>query len=116
MVEQIQIEVSEIRELVKTPTSENFQAANAKLESLASSLSQIYAARDTAALLSTPGIRDFLRSLPSEMARIRTLMEAPSSFYKALDNLRAVHFGAYERSGSMRSLETRPLARTVVHL
>jgi hypothetical protein len=115
MLEQIKREVCELRQLVLTPTPHNFQIANSKLEALAAFLSRLAAAPDQT-FLSKPDVRDFLRRVPAEMARIRRLMEAPSTFYQTLDNLRAVHFGAYERSGTMRSLETRTLARTVVHL
>ena len=115
MLKKLQSEVSEIRELVKTPTPENFQAANSKLESIAASLNGL-SAESCRKVLSQPDTREFLRRLPAEMDRLRVLMEAPSIFYQGLENLRAAHFGAYERSGNLRSLETRSLARTVVHL
>jgi hypothetical protein len=115
MFQEAQSEIEEIRRLVLTPTPQNFQTVNTKLESLAGSLSQMMATY-TEGTLENPGSRDFLLRLPAEIARIRTLMEAPSVYYRSLENLCAMYFGSYERSGSMRSLQPAPATRTLAHL
>lgn len=104
-----------MRALALAPTSENFAAINGKLESLAAFLSRTATASGPAALRD-PKLRDFLQRLPAEMARMRSLMQAPTLFYQGLETIRALHFGSYERSGNIRSLESNSATRTLIHL
>jgi hypothetical protein len=115
MLESAQKEVQDIRELALTPTPGNFQAINTRLESLTAFLDQIVQVQEPV-LLRDPGLRDFVKRLPVEMAHIRNLMEAPARFYQELETIRTLHFGSYERTGVLRSLEPRPSARTLIHL
>jgi hypothetical protein len=115
MLQAAEKEVREIRQLALTPTPANFQAIQSKLEGLAALLSQAIANR--AVLPSdTAQLRKFLTQLPVEMGRLRVLMHAPAYFYQQLETIRAGHFGSYERSGALRTLDSKPLARTVMHL
>src|SRR5579885_3198043 len=115
MLEAAEKEVREIRQLALTPTPANFQAIQSKLECLAGLLSQAIA--NQAVLPSdTAQLRKFLTQLPAEMGRLRVLMQTPAHFYQQLETIRAVHFGSYERSGTLRTLGAKPLSRTVMHL
>jgi hypothetical protein len=113
MFEEANHEVHAIQELVLVPTPHNFQSANNKLEWLAAFLSRLSASPDGVPPAAT---RDFLLRIRAEMARLHTLMSQPVMFYQSLETLRAVHFGSYERSGNMRSLEPTTHVRTIVHL
>lgn len=115
MLELGQKELEEIQRLVLDPTPANFQAITANLESLSANVSKAVMNPD---LLRRDAIRAraFFQKLPSELARVRTLMGAPVAFYRNIEAIRTAHFGAYERSGELRSLEAKPPARTVVHL
>jgi hypothetical protein len=115
MFEFAQTEVEEIRRLALDPTPANFQTIEAKLEGLAASLSRFLTDPDPL-LREAPAARAFFEQLPVEMRRLRVLMHSPLAFYRGLDALRAAHFGSYERSGEMRSLELHPVSRTVLHL
>lgn len=115
MLELGQTEIEEIRRLVLDPTPANFQAIQAKLEYIASTLSRVLADPEPI-LRERDSACTFLQQLPREMARVRVLMHAPLAFYQGLQSIYVTHFGAYERSGEMRSLTAQPFSRTVVHL
>jgi hypothetical protein len=115
MLQDAQTEVQELRALALNPTPDNFQAIQVKLESLATYLSLALNAPPSG-IDETAGWRVFLNQLPFEMSRLRTLIQAPVSFYERLDTIRTLHFGSYARSGEMHSLEAKPFSRTVVHL
>lgn len=115
MLESAQAELAELRRLALSPTPANFQHIQARLESLAAALSRALA--DPEPLLRDPvPIRTLLQSLPSELQRLHSLLQAPVSFFRGLDALAAAHFGAYGRSGDLQSLQPKPTSRTIVHL
>lgn len=115
MLKAAEREVQEIGQLVLRPTPANFQAIQSKLEILAGLLSRAMA--DPAALSADAReFRHFCEQLPAEMSRIQALMAAPAMFYQRLETIRALHFGSYERSGAVRSLDFKPSTRTVMHL
>jgi hypothetical protein len=115
MFDAVENDVAEARELALDPTPANYQDINVKLQSLAAYLAQCIASPDSN-WLAEQRTQQFLRRLPSEMARLRLLMEAPLQFYAGLAAIHAQHFGAYERSGAVRCLESKPSGKTVVHL
>lgn len=115
MFEEARREVHAIRELALNPTPHNFQRINNKLEWLAAVLSRLANSPDRVSSAS-PEARDFLMNLRTEITRMHVLLRQPTMFYQSLETLRAMHFGSYERSGSMRSLEPTSFVRTVLHL
>ena len=115
MLESAQREVAEIRELALHPSPVNFELISAKLQLLAGFLSHTKASQDPG-LLADKNAQEFFSRLPAEMARLRLLMQAPLNFYAGLTAIRAKHFGSYERTGSLRSLEPKPSGKTIMHL
>lgn len=115
MLELGEPDIEQIRRLALDPTPANWQAIQTKLQAVAAALSSALADPDPLSR-ETAVTREFLRRLPAELARVQTLMHAPLAFYQRLETLRMNHFGAYERSGALRSLEAKPFSRTVLHL
>lgn len=116
MPELAHTQFEEIRQLALDPTPANFRAIEAKLETLAFNLSAILANPESVSSEEAGTTRRFLQQLPEATTRLQNLMHAPLAFYQTLDQLRAAHFGSYERSGGMRGLEAKPSSTTVVHL
>ena len=115
MLDAMEKDVVEARELALDPTPANYQEINLKLQSLTGYLGECIGSPE-AEWLTQQRTQQFLRRLPSEMARLRVLMQTPLQFYAGLAALHAQHFGAYERSGAIRCLESKPSGKTVVHL
>lgn len=115
MLETLQTEIRNIRQLALDPTPVNYREIQAKLEATVACLGA--ALNDPDSISHEPAsLRTFLKQLPFELLRLQRLMQAPLSFFKQLDAIRAMHFGAYAPTGELRSLEPKPHARTVMHL
>jgi hypothetical protein len=112
MVEAAVQEIREIRRLLADPTPENYERVTGKLENIVVLLERLTQHADGP----DGKQRALLSGLPAEMAMIRRLMETPLRFYQCLQALRAAHFGAYERSGTIRSLEPQLSSTTLIHL
>jgi hypothetical protein len=115
MFDAVQKEIAEARQLALDPVPENYQEINGKLQFLADYLAQRIASPDRE-WLAEQSTQQLVRRLPSEMARLRDLMQAPLQFYAGLAFIHAQHFGSYERSGALRCLQPKPSGETVVHL
>jgi hypothetical protein len=107
-------EVLNIRNLLRNPTPDNLEAANLKLELLASFL--ISVKEDlTAGQSCDSSVQKFLGRLPAEMSAIRTLMQGPIEFFRGLNAMRAGKFGSYEHTGVLKSFELQS-GKTLIHL
>jgi hypothetical protein len=112
VVEHLERELEEIRELLRKPEGENLAAVNQKLEDATRIIGDLSAAVSAGGCDSRT--RAFFLRLPRQMAGIRALLEAAHNFFCALQEFRAVSFGAYERDGELRALI--PGSRTLAHL
>ena len=116
MLEDAEQQVAALKELLKSPTPENFEAANQKLTSLGAAL-QSFVSEPSAIQMRNAGDTAFLLRLPSEMAHIGLLLQAPINYLEGLTVFRAQKFGSYNREGQMKGLfgqETS--ARMITHL
>jgi len=112
--ELVEQEVRNIRDLLRNPTPENVDAANQKLELVASfliSVKEELAAGETC----DTGVQKFLGRLPVEMSAIRALMQGPLEFFRGLNAFRAAKFGSYERTGTLKNFELES-GKTLIHL
>jgi hypothetical protein len=114
MIETASREISDVRSLLLDPTPENFEEVTRKLSNVASLLANM-AAGNVPDDEKKP-VQAFLCRLPGEMAALRKLTEAPLKFYEGLESLRAAKFGSYERTGTLKTLEPKPPASTLIHL
>jgi len=108
-------DVQDIRKLLRTPTPENVEAVNRKLESVASFLGSVKASMDAGQSCDS-SLQKFLRRLPSEMSAINVLMKEPSAFFRRLNAQRASKFGSYEHTGTLKSFEFETGSKTLIHL
>jgi hypothetical protein len=115
VLEDAEQQVGSLKELLRTPTPENFEAANQKLAGLVSAL-QSFAAEPSAIAMRNAGDTAFLFRLSSDMAHIRVLLEAPIKYLEGLTFYRAQKFGSYNREGQMKGLGQQTSARTITHL
>jgi hypothetical protein len=104
-----------MRELLKSPTPENFEAVNEKLTGLIAAL-QSFIANPSAIKSSEAKDAAFLSRLPSEMARIRLLLQSPVKFLQELTLFRVKKFGSYDRQGQVKGLDQEASTRTLTHL
>jgi hypothetical protein len=98
-------ELQNIRRLLTIPIPGNIRFANSELEKLAPSIYEI------CELLSvqqkaTPAVLKSLGGLRSELSAIAALSQKATDYFNRLGLLRAAGFGAYERTGALRSLDT----------
>ena len=116
MLECEQINVEQMQRWALDPTPATYQSIQAQLECFAASLSRILANPEALNCSDAASLRVYLKQLPGELARLRVLMRSPLDFYQGLQHLRAAHFGSYQRSGELLSLEPKPFSRTILHL
>jgi hypothetical protein len=115
VLEQAEQHVEELKELLKTPTPENFETANLKLASVLTAL-QSFASESSA--MEKPSTRDtaFLSRLSSEMAQVLRLFKGPVDYLQGLTLFRAQRFGSYNRVGELKGLGHEGSSRTITHL
>jgi hypothetical protein len=115
VIEFAEQETASLRELLKNPTPENFETVNQKLGGLVAALQSFIAEPPTKQIPNSRAIV-FLSRLPSEMAHVRVLLQAPVRFLEGLALFRAQKFGSYNSQGQLRGLEQETSARTLTHL
>lgn len=115
MLECAERQLASVKDLLKTPTPENFEEVGQQLTALLSALQTFLSASSTKEL-QNPQNTSFLRRLPSELAHIRVLLQAPVSFLEGLAVFRIQKFGSYNCQGEMRGLGQENSARTITHL
>jgi pantoate kinase len=115
MLERAEQQLTSLKQLLKTPTPENFEVASQQLSTLASSL-QAFLSEATADKLREPRTVAFFRRLPSEMTHIHLLLETPVKFLEELASFRIQQFGSYDREGQMKGLGQECLAHTITQL
>ncbi len=115
MLEDAEQQVGELKELLKVPTPENFEAANHKLGVVFHVLRD-FAAELFAAPNVTPKDTAFLSRLPSELAQVQKLFQGPVDFLQGLAWFRAEKFGSYTREGELKSLVQGSDSRILAHL
>jgi hypothetical protein len=108
-------DVQDIRKLLLKPTPENFEAANRKLESVASFLNSVKSTIDGGQPFDS-NLQKFLTRLPSEVSAIKILMKEPLEFFRRLNCQRASKFGSYERTGALKRFEFETGSKTLIHL
>lgn len=115
MLEEAEQHVGDLKELLKTPTPENFETANQKLASVFMAL-QSFASEPLA--IDKRSARDiaFLSRLPSEMAHVLRLFKGPIDYLQGLALFRAQRFGSYNRDGELKGLGQDSCSRTITHL
>ena len=111
MIERVERELEQIRDLLKAPDAENLAAVNEKLRCAAAMLGEL--SGEVAAAGCDSRTRAFFVRLPRQVTAIRALLDAPHKFFAALQELRAANFGAYERNGELRTFicSSRTLAQ-----
>ena len=114
MGERVEQELGNIRDLLRNPTPENIEAANQKLELVASFLISVKE-NPAAEEFCDSNVRKFLGRLPVEMSAIRALMQGPLEFFRGLNAFRAGKFGSYERTGTLKNFELES-GKTLIHL
>jgi hypothetical protein len=107
--------VQDIRKLLLTPTPENIEAVNSKLESVASFLTSVKARIDEDKYCSE-SVRKFLIGLPAEISAINVLLQEPLEFFRGLNAMRASKFGSYEHTGALRNYAFETSSKTLIHL
>lgn len=115
MLEDAEQQLGSLKELLKTPTPENFEAANQNLSGLVSAL-QSLVAEPSAIAMRNARDKAFLIRLPSEMAHIGVLLQAPITYLQGLALYRAQKFGSYNCQGQMKGLGQETSASTIAHL
>jgi hypothetical protein len=115
VIDDAEDELRHIRALLNAPTPENFQAAQNKLEYLAGLIASV---KDElcSGRPCERRVWEFLRRLPGEMQRIRTLMQTPIEFYRSLDSLWATQSESYDVSGNVRGLASQVGPKTLLQL
>ena len=108
-------DVQDIRKLLRTPTLENVEAVNRKLELIASFLTSVKTSMEGGQSCNS-SVQKILTRLPAEMSAINTLMQGPLDFFRGLNLLRASKFGSYEHTGALRSFEFETSSKTLIHL
>jgi hypothetical protein len=98
-------ELQDIRRLLTDPNPANISAAKAGLERLACALDELsrLAPCEPAA---APAAVHSLTSVRAELSAIATLSQNALDYFYRLGLLHAARFGAYERSGAFRTLDT----------
>jgi hypothetical protein len=114
VLEAAEQEVRNIRELLKSPTPENFEAANQKLGSVAAALEGIIA-EPSAIKMRTASDIAFLFRLSSEMECVRLLLEAPIKLLEGLSHFRTQRFGSYNSQGQVKGFDLQN-SQTLTHL
>jgi hypothetical protein len=112
LFEHAEQQISDLKELLRTPTPENFEAANQKLAGLLTHLQSSVSEPSVIHQRETV----FLTRLPSEMAHIQALFQAPVNYLEGLAVFRAQKFGSYNRDGQIKGLGQENSARTITHL
>ena len=115
MLEDAEQQVGSLKELLKTPTPENFEAVTEKLAEVASALQSLIAAPSSIAKRNAKDTA-FLTRLPSEMAHIHVLLKAPINYLEGLASYRVQKFGSYDRQGQMKGLGQESSSRTITQL
>jgi hypothetical protein len=115
VLEYAEQQVAALKELLKTPTPENFEVANEKLSGLSIAL-QSFLSGLSAKEVGSAGDIAFLSRLPSEMAHVRLLFNAPVKYLEGLAIFRTQKFGSYNRQGEVKGLGQETSARTITHL
>ncbi len=115
MIEDVEQQIRDLKELLKTPTPGNFEAANQKLTHLSTAL-QTLVSEPTMLNNGNAGDIALLSRLPGEMAHIHQLFQAPVKYLHGLALFRVQKFGAYNCQGQMNSLGQGSLARTITQL
>jgi hypothetical protein len=100
-------ELQSIRRLLGSPNAANIRAASESLQTLARS-NETLSARLFAQHGTVQDKADFLMRLRAELSSICALLQNASVYFKQLGLLRASQFGAYERTGEFRSLDSPP--------
>jgi hypothetical protein len=102
-----------VRRLLTSPDSGNIQNASTELGDISVRLAEfsdmLSAQREMTAFDAT-----YLQMLRSELSAIRVLSQTASDYFNRLGSLRVAGFGAYERTGVLRSLDTGP--RTLIRI
>jgi hypothetical protein len=113
--EDTEQQIGELKELLKTPTPENFEAANQKLAGVFMAL-QSAASEPSTLEKRSVGDLAFLSRLSSEMAQVLRLFRGPVDYLEGLLIFRAQKFGSYNRDGQLKSLSQESCSRTITHL
>ena len=98
-------ELQGIRRLLDAPNTANIRAANEGLQTLALSIETL-SGRLFAQNGTVQDNADFLTRLRAELSSICALLQNASAYFNRLGILRASQFGAYERTGEFRSLDS----------
>ena len=115
MVNRAELEIREIRSLLRNPTPENFELVNRKMELLASYLTSLKETLSAGQACDFTA-RKFLMRLPFEMSAMRVLMQGPLEFFRGVNALRAAKFGSYERTGALRNFQLDISSKTLIRL
>jgi hypothetical protein len=98
-------ELQSIRRLLDEPNTANIRAANEGLQTLALSIETL-SGRLFAQHGTVKDNADFLMRLRAELSSICALLQNASTYFNQLGLLHASQFGAYERTGEFRSLDS----------
>ena len=115
MIDEAEDELRQIQALLNNPMPENFRAAQNKLEYVAGLIASV---KDElcSGRPCERRVWEFLRRVPGEMQRIRTLMQTPIEFYRSLDSLWATHSESYDVTGNVRGLASQVGSRTLLQV
>jgi hypothetical protein len=115
VLEDAEQQVGELKELLKVPTPENFEAAHQKLTGVFHAL-QRFESEPSAVQNLTASDTAFLSRLPSEMTQVLGLFKGPVDFLQGLALFRIQQFGSYSRDGELRGLSQESSTHTITHL
>jgi hypothetical protein len=94
-----------IRRLLTDPTAANIRAANTELLELIPSV-EAFSGRISVQQETTPDLAEFVARVRSELVAVASLSQNASDYFNRLALLSAAKFGAYERTGTFRTLHT----------
>jgi hypothetical protein len=114
VLEAAEQEIKSIRELLKSPTPENFEAVNQKLGCVAAALEGMIT---EPSIIKTRSASDtvFLSKLSSEMECVRLLLETPIKLLEGLSHFRMQRFGSYNAQGQVKGFDLQT-SQTLTHL
>ena len=101
MIAQVERLLQEIKQLLLSPTPENYEAATQKLDVLAVSLHSLTSIYPAGEKFDEP-TRSFLSRLPDEIKRVQRLFEGPLEFHRGLNAERVSQLGAYDQYGDVK--------------
>jgi len=95
--------LQKIRSLLSKPETENIRLANQHLLEVAQSLDDLSGKSSTGKKLS-PQVLESLLQWRAELSAIATLSQTAANYFSRLSEARAADFGAYERTGTVKTL------------